>query len=79
MEVIGDGDSKTVSAPKWTVPQGLEMYDPNIIQDEILPSSAKITHRKVFEYLIVANKPGKYILKPTFTYFDPDSSQIYKS
>ncbi|NNE25550.1 MAG: protein BatD [Saprospiraceae bacterium] len=76
MEIIGDGDNKTVIAPKWKVPEGLEMYDPNIVQDEILPSSSKITHRKIFEYLIVANRPGKYILKPTFTYFNPDSSRF---
>ena len=76
MEVVGDGDNKTVIAPKWDVPQGLEMYDPNIIQDEVLPSREKISHRKVFEYLIVANTPGKYILKPTFSYFNPDSSRF---
>ncbi len=78
MEITGNGDSKTVNAPKWNLPDGLEMYDPNVIEDEVFSSTKGITHRKTFEYLIVAKEPGKYSLKPTFEYFDVDSS-AYRS
>ncbi len=74
MKLVGNGDNKTVLAPKWELPDGLEMYDPNIIEDEVFNGTDQIQHRKVFEYLIVAKKPGTYKLKPTFTYFSPDSN-----
>ncbi len=72
MQVTGNGDSKTVQAPKWELPEGLEMYDPNVIEDEVFTAETGLTHRKTFEYLIVAKKPGKFFLKPTFVYFDTD-------
>jgi len=75
MQIIGNGDSKTVNPPKWNLPDNLEMYDPNVIEDEIFPSADGLTHRKSFEYLIVAKEPGKYYLKPQFEYFDVDSNR----
>ena len=73
MQVVGNGDSKTVSAPEWDLPAGLEMYDPNVIEDETFKNENQISHRKTFEYLIVAKEPGVYNLKPTFSYFNTDS------
>ena len=75
MQITGNGDSKTVIAPRWHLPENLEMYDPNVIDDQVFPGSKQITHRKSFEYLIVARKPGKYILQPEFSYFSPDSNR----
>ncbi len=73
MDVTGNGDSKTVSPPKWPLPDGLEMYEPNVIQDEVIETTKGKNHKKVFEYLIVAKKPGRYKLIPSFVYFDTDS------
>lgn len=73
MSVTGDGDNKTVSPPAWLRSDSLEIYDPNIISDEILSRRRKITHRKEFEYLFVPKYPGQYRLRPEFSYFDPDS------
>lgn len=78
MEVTGNGDNKTVQAPKWTLPEGLEMYDPNTLSEQVMPSIKGITHKKVFEYLIVAKKPGRYTLEPNFTYFNTDTD-TYKT
>ncbi|MBT8191696.1 MAG: BatD family protein, partial [Bacteroidia bacterium] len=75
MQITGNGDSKTVYAPRWNLPPGLEMYDPNTIEDQVFPNNNQITHRKTFEYLIVAKKPGKYSIKPEFSYFSPDSNR----
>ena len=77
MQIVGNGDNKTVQAPKWEVPDGIVMYDPNILEDEVFPSKEQIKHRKTFEYLLVAEKPGIYTLQPTFNYFDPDSSKYF--
>lgn len=74
MEVRGNGDNKTVVPPKWDLPDGLEMYDPNVENDEVFRGQQGTTHRKLFEYLIVAKNPGIYQLKPSFTYFNTDSS-----
>jgi len=76
MQISGNGDSKTVHAPKWELPENLEMYDPNIIEDEVFPSSSEFSHRKSFEFLIVPNAPGTYKLSPTFSYFNPDSNDF---
>ena len=73
MEVVGNGDSKTVSPPKWPLPDGLEMYEPNVIQDEVVETTKGKNHKKIFEYLIVAKTPGRYKLIPSFHYFDTDS------
>ncbi len=73
MQVVGNGDNKTVNAPTWKLPAGLEMYDPNVIEDETFKNADQISHRKTFEFLIVAKQPGRYDLKPSFTYFNTDS------
>jgi len=73
MEVVGNGDSKTVSPPKWPLPDGLEMYEPNVIHDEVIETTNGKNHKKIFEYLIVAKTPGRYKLIPSFQYFDTDS------
>lgn len=75
MEITGNGDSKTVKAPRFPLPDGLEMYDPNVIEDEVFRAATGITHRKTFEYLIVAKKPGRYNLRPSFQYFNTDSNE----
>ena len=73
MTITGDGDSKTVAPPIWIESDSLEVYDPNIISDEFLSRKRKLTHRKEFEYLLVPKHPGKYVLRPEFSYYNPDS------
>lgn len=75
MQIVGNGDNKTVNAPTWKLPDGLEMYDPNVIEDETFKNADQISHRKTFEYLIVAKEPGRYNISPSFTYFNTDSSK----
>jgi hypothetical protein len=74
MRVVGNGDSKTVSAPIWPASDSLEIYDPNIIEDETNNNSGQIRHAKTFEYLLVPKYTGRYNLNPQFTYYDPDSA-----
>lgn len=75
VEILGNGDAKTVAAPRWTLPEGLEMYDPNVLDDQIKPTNQGVNHSKIFEYLIVAKRAGKYNLQPTFTFFDTDKNE----
>lgn len=73
MSVSGNGDNKTVLPPRWVESDSLEVYDPNIIKDSLYLRSGRRMHKKVFEYLIVPKYPGKYMLEPRFSYYDPDS------
>lgn len=75
MQIVGNGDNKTVQAPEFVLPKGLTMYDPNIIEDEVFPDAQGVKHRKTFEYLIVAKEPGRYNIVPEFSYFNPDSAR----
>lgn len=75
MTVQGNGDSKTVSAPIWEISDSLEIYDPNILEDETFQNAAKYIHKKTFEYLIVPKFPGKYKITPEFTYLDTDKGE----
>ncbi len=82
LQVTGDGDSKTVGPPMWLSSDSLDIYDPNVLEDEVFTRSNKLIHRKTFEYLIVPRFPGKYLIDPEFTYFNPDSQkyiQIHKT
>jgi len=75
MKIVGNGDSKTVIPPKWPANDSLEVYDPNILDEEVYRNGAEITHAKIFEYLLVPKITGRYKLRAEFTYYNPDSSE----
>lgn len=74
IEVTGNGDHRYVTAPKMTLPNNLELYDPNTIKDEVSVQNGQKVHTKTFEYLIVAQEVGRYEINPAFTYIDTDSN-----
>ncbi len=74
MEVRGTGDGKTFSAPNQPVIKDMEYYDPNVIRDEDTSRDGIVSNYKQIEYLIVPKKPGNYIIRPEFTYYDTDSN-----
>ncbi len=74
MQIVGDGDSKFVIAPNFLSENDFDIYDPNIINDETFQQNGLKYHRKTFEYLFVPKKPGRYLIRPKFQYFDVDSN-----
>lgn len=78
MKIIGNGDSKTVLPPIWKSTDSLEVYDPNIVEDEVLVSNGEITHRKTFEYLLVPKIVGRHYITANFSYYNPDSLRIIR-
>lgn len=74
MTIKGNGDDRMVSAPKWDVPDGIVMYDPNVDSEKVFEQQGEFQHTKTFEYLLVAEKPGRYKINPKFSYFDLDSN-----
>jgi len=74
MEVKGTGDGKTFTAPQQPAVGGLEYYDPNVKRDEDMSRNGIVSNYKQIEYLVVPQRPGKYVIRPEFTYFDVDSN-----
>ncbi len=75
MEVNGNGDPKLVTPPNFINEEQFDIYDPNITVDDW--DRDKKSHRKVFEYLVVPKKPGTYLIKPEFEYFNVDSNKYF--
>ena len=75
MEVRGTGDGKTFSAPNQPTISDMEYYDPNVIRDEDTSRDGIVSNYKQIEYLIVPKKPGNYIIRPEFTYYNTDSNE----
>jgi len=74
MEISGDGETKTFSAPSQPKVDGIEMYDPKELRDSDRKSKGRITSYKNIEYLLVPKEPGNYTIRPEFTYYDTDSN-----
>lgn len=73
MHVRGIGDGKSVQAPRQEN-QAFDFYDPNVLQDESTERGDEIRVDKVYEYLMVPNRKGTFMVRPEFTYFDTDSN-----
>jgi hypothetical protein len=78
MEILGDGDGKTITAPKQSMDAQLDIYDPNIVRDETFDVAGGLNNRKTFEYIIVPKKKGRFRITPEFSYFDVDSN-VYRT
>jgi len=76
MTVRGDGDSRTINAPKLDFGPDLDVYDPNTLNDVSTTNGVKIINEKVFEYIVVPKKTGRFKLEPEFSYYDIDSSRF---
>lgn len=74
MELRGTGDGKTFSAPNQPVVKNLEYYDPNVVRDEDTSRDGIVSNYKQIQYQIVPKKPGNYVIRPEFTYYDTDSN-----
>jgi hypothetical protein len=76
--IEGYGDPKTIKAPKFEVPDGLERYEPSLVNEETVVQNDKILVRKEYEYLFVPQKDTVFTIKPQLTYFDPVNNKYQK-
>jgi len=74
MIIKGSGDAKIVTAPKQDFGADLEVYEPNILSEDQMVDRGYVSSEKIFEYLVVPKKTGRYTLQPKFSYYNPDSS-----
>lgn len=70
MKVTGAGNLKILQAPQLALPKHLQSYPPNVTEN-IDNNGNTLQGDKNFEYLIVPDATGTYILPPVeFSYFD---------
>ncbi len=74
MNISGSGDIKRVQPPDLGLGENFEVYEPKILEEETYENQGGFTGKKVIEYLILPKKPGRFSLKPQFSYYDTDSS-----
>ena len=76
MTISGTGDIKRIHAPELELPEGFEVYEPNLVRENsIMGPDGLMLNEKTFEYLFVPNLPGTYEITPAFSYFDVDSAK----
>lgn len=78
LKISGSGNLKLFDAPRPSLPNGLDLYEPNIL-DTITGRSTTIAGDKIITYTIAPRKSGDYTIPPiTFSWFDPKTNS-YKS
>lgn len=71
LKISGSGNLKLFTAPKLSLPNGLDQYEPTIL-DTITGRSTTISGDKVISYTIAPRKSGNYTIPPVvFSWFDP--------
>lgn len=78
MVISGQGNLKSLTAPKFGFPSQFELYDPQTAVTAT-PSGAMLSGKVVVDYTFVPQSVGKFSIGGTsFTYFDLDNHQ-YKT
>lgn len=75
VQLSGNGDPKRMVLPVFTLPTGLEAFEPKVLEEEEYENGQQIVHRKTLEYAILSQEPGDYDLRPEWAVFDPDSGR----
>lgn len=71
LEVRGDGNFKTMAAPKLEQPEGFKMYESGTSSD-LLRNNDVVSGRKKYEYVLVPQVEGPRNVPPvSLSYFDP--------
>lgn len=73
LTINGSGNLKLIVPPKLNLPNGINTYDP-VVVDTITGRSTTISGSKILTYAITPQTPGDYEIPPIpFTYFDATS------
>lgn len=75
LTITGSGNLKLIEAPKLNLPNGIDTYDPQII-DTITGRSTTISGSKIINYVISPHTAGDYVIPATsFSYYDPQAAK----
>ncbi len=73
LTINGSGNLKLIEAPKLTLPNGINTYDPQIV-DTITGRSTTISGSKIITYAITPHNTGDFEIPAVeFTYFNPET------
>lgn len=73
LTITGSGNLKLIEVPKLELPNGLNTYDP-VVLDTVTGRSTTISGSKIISYVITPNTPGDYdIPSVPFTYYNSQS------
>lgn len=78
MYLRGNGDPKQVLPQKIAFAEVFDVYDPKVLQEEVSEIQGEISHIKEIEWLALPEKKGTYSIRPTVSYFNPDSMKYLK-
>ncbi len=74
LTISGSGNFKLIESPKFELPNGLNTYDPQIV-DTITGRSTTITGSKIFSYVITPHTPGDYEIPAIpFSYYSTEKN-----
>ncbi|MBK8700611.1 MAG: protein BatD [Saprospiraceae bacterium] len=74
--VTGNGHGQQVEAPRLPMVDGLDIYPAKVAEEQEFVENQQLWHKKTFEYLISASKPGPYVLRPQASFFNPESGKF---
>ena len=75
VKIEGNGDARQFANPGFTLPAGLEGFDPKVVEQEEYETGDQMVHARNLEYVILPREPGNYRFSPELIVFDPDSNQ----
>lgn len=72
--ISGHGNLKLLEAPKLTLPESFESYEPKITEN--ISNAGGVNGSKTYNYLIIPREPGEFTLNSLdFSYFDLDKKK----
>jgi hypothetical protein len=72
--ISGHGNLKLLEAPKLTLPESFESYEPKITEN--ISNTGGVNGSKTYNYLIIPREPGEFTLNSLdFSYFDLDKKK----
>ncbi len=75
VKLQGNGDTRSFANPHFTLPEGLEGFDPKAREAEEYETGDQFVHSRTLEYVILPKHPGDYTFMPELIVFDPDSNR----
>lgn len=77
LTVTGKGNIALLEAPKLTLPESFETYDPK--SSETVKTNGGVSGSKTFDYLVIPREKGEFVISDlNFSYFDPEKKQYVK-
>lgn len=75
LQINGNGDVKQLLAPQIIYDDNLEVYNTSVIEKKSIPRENYMQSYMSVEYTVLPQKADRYLIRPEFTYFDPDSAK----